>query len=121
MKATVSSLDVLSSAPSEVTIAVALVLLIGAGVAMKNGSSSDSGPSKKETEPEPKPIDVSIPYDAAARLAYDNWRVEQDKGDFNVETYKAFKEIYTQLAVTEVVVKKKSREIESLHKQLESL
>ena len=115
------SLDALSNAPSEAAIAVALLLLIGAGVAMKNGSLSDSGSPKKRTESEPEPIDVSIPYDAAARLAYDNWRVEQGKGDFDVETYKAFKEIYTQLAVTEVVVKKKSREMESLHKKLESL
>lgn len=54
--------------------------------------------------------DVSIPYDAAARLAYDEWRQQFGKGDFNPVRYEQFKENYESITVSNVIAKKKARE-----------
>lgn len=54
--------------------------------------------------------DVSIPYDAAARLAYDQWRDEFLKGDFDPVRYEAFKANYEAIAVLNVSSKKKARD-----------
>lgn len=55
-------------------------------------------------------VDVSIPYDAAARLEYDQWRVTFDKGDFNDDRYATFKANYEAISVSNVAAKKKARE-----------
>ena len=59
-----------------------------------------------------KDIDVSIrvPYDAAARLAYDEWRQEFNKGDFNPERYINFKKNYEAVTVANVTNKKRARD-----------
>lgn len=54
--------------------------------------------------------DVSIQYDAAARLAYDGWRDEYLKGEFDSVRYEAFKENYEAIAVINVSAKKKARD-----------
>ena len=54
--------------------------------------------------------DVKIPYDAAARLAYDEWRVEFEKGDYDEDRYLVFKANYEAITVANVVAKKKARE-----------
>ena len=54
--------------------------------------------------------DVSIPYDAAARLAYDQWRDEYLKGEFDPVRYEAFKANYEAIAVLNVSSKKKARD-----------
>ena len=54
-----------------------------------------------------EPIDVSIPYDAAARLAYDEWRGEQ----FQESEFQQFKEIYEKKSVAEVVASRYAREL----------
>ena len=55
-------------------------------------------------------IDVSIPYDAAARLAYDEWRAEYNKGTFDASRYEAFKTNYYAITIANVTAKKKARE-----------
>jgi len=55
-------------------------------------------------------VDVSIPYDAAARLAYEQWREEYNKGDFDDKRYEAFKANYNAIAIANVTAKKKARE-----------
>jgi hypothetical protein len=55
-------------------------------------------------------VDVSIPYDAAARLEYDQWRATFDKGDFNDDRYTTFKANYEAITVSNVAAKKKARE-----------
>lgn len=55
-------------------------------------------------------VDVSIPYDAAARLAYDEWRTEYKKGDFDAKRYAAFQANYNAITVANVTAKKKARE-----------
>lgn len=53
--------------------------------------------------------DVSIPYDAAARLAYDQWREQFSKGDFDEERYQVFKTNYEVVTITNVKAKQKAR------------
>lgn len=57
-----------------------------------------------------KQSDVSIPYDAAARLAYDEWRIEYNKGDFDARRYENFKENYEFISVSNVKAKKEARD-----------
>jgi hypothetical protein len=54
--------------------------------------------------------DVSIPYDAAARLAYDEWRAQYNKGDFDANRYLNFKNNYETITVANVVAKKRARD-----------
>ena len=65
------------------------------------------------SEEEKKPgaaFDVSVPYDAAARLAYDEWLGRFDKGDFDPDRYPIFRGNYERVAVQNVTTKKKARE-----------
>ena len=54
--------------------------------------------------------DVSIPYDAAARLAYDDWLKEFNKGEFNPTRYQQFKTNYEALTAANMAAKKKARD-----------
>ena len=54
--------------------------------------------------------DVSIPYDAAARLAYDEWRAQYNKGNFDSDRYLNFKNNYETITVANVVAKKRARD-----------
>lgn len=54
--------------------------------------------------------DLSIPYDAAARLAYDEWRAKYNKGEFDPARYQAFKANYETITVANVVAKKNARD-----------
>lgn len=54
--------------------------------------------------------DVSIDYDAAAKLAYDEWRNTFAKGDFSEDKFKAFKGNYEALTIANVKSAKKARE-----------
>jgi hypothetical protein len=55
-------------------------------------------------------IDVSIPYDAACRLAYDQWREQYQKGVFDDGRYQSFKTNYEAITVANVSAKKVARE-----------
>lgn len=55
-------------------------------------------------------IDVSIPYDAAARLAYDEWRSTYDKGDYDAARFESFKNNYNLLTVANISAAKKARD-----------
>lgn len=55
-------------------------------------------------------VDVSIPYDAAARLAYDQWREQYQKGDFDESRFVKFKANYEAITVANVRAKKVARE-----------
>jgi hypothetical protein len=54
--------------------------------------------------------DVSIDYDAAAKLAYDQWRAANGKGDFNQEKYDVFKANYEAITIANVKAAKKARD-----------
>lgn len=55
-------------------------------------------------------MDVSIPYDAAARLAYDEWRAKYNKGEFDPIRYQNFQANYETITIANVVAKKQARE-----------
>jgi hypothetical protein len=55
-------------------------------------------------------VDVRIPYDAAARLAYDEWLTKYEKGSFDEARYAVFKANYEAIAVANVVAKRIARE-----------
>ena len=53
--------------------------------------------------------DVSVPYDAAARFAYENWCKEYGK-EIDESRYPTFKANYEAIAVMNVSTKKKARD-----------
>lgn len=86
--------------------------MVGAGAAAFSSVGKISAPEViAEPEPEPEPVDVSIPYDAAPLLAYDTWRIEGEKGDYDQATYEKFKAMYLTKTVAEVTAKKVAREM----------
>lgn len=57
-------------------------------------------------------VDVSIPYDAAAKLAYDEWRAANGKGEWGNESeFEEFKAKYDEMCVAMVTAKKLQREM----------
>lgn len=54
--------------------------------------------------------DVSIDYDSAAKLAYDQWRATNGKGDFDQEKYDIFKANYEAITIANVKAAKKARD-----------
>ena len=57
--------------------------------------------------------DLSIEYDAAAKLAYSEWREKYGKGDFDADRYESFRSNYEALTVANVVAAKKARDTKS--------
>lgn len=54
--------------------------------------------------------DVSIPYDAAAKIAYDKWRKDFKKGDFDAKRFEIFKGNYEAITIANVVAAKDARD-----------
>lgn len=108
----------LFSLPPEVLAGVGLVALAGIALAALGGgdSSGDStaaaAPAKKKAPAKKAPkVDVSIPYDAAARMAFDAWVAGQEKADSSDKAYGMFKTLYEAQAVAEVTAKQKARDL----------
>ena len=97
--------------------AVTALLLIGEVSAFSTTSPfhrvattlSNTATKEKETSSDVQ-VDVSIPYDAAARLAYDEWRVTYKKGDFDATRYESFKNNYKVLTVANISASKKAKD-----------
>jgi hypothetical protein len=104
--------------PALLAVVALAVVGVGAAATASGGSgggssSSASGTSSSSNtttnKPPAKKIDVSIPYDAAARMAYEAWC--QEKGEtFMADGYALFQELYTAKAVAEATVKKRARD-----------
>jgi hypothetical protein len=54
--------------------------------------------------------DITIPYDAAARLAYEEWRTLYNKGPFDPIRYSTFRANYEAISVANVSAKKAARD-----------
>lgn len=81
------------------------------------GRKKENVPTTKQIvseEPEIK-IDVSIPYNAAALMAY-----EKVIGEYDAATYAKFEELYKEKAVAEVTLKKITRELQEKIDQTEA-
>jgi hypothetical protein len=67
---------------------------------------------ERELFPSPLHVNLSIlPYDAAARLAYDKWRADYGKGEVDSAAYGTLKTQYEKLSVTQTTAKKLQREM----------
>jgi len=98
--------------------AVGLLVLVLAVVAASAGGSADSSSSSaadkpRTKKPTTKKADVSIPYDAAATLAYEAWL--QDPAHAETKdtqaTFDKYKLAYEEMAIATVVAKKKARDM----------
>ena len=90
---------------------VAVILLsLQATSAFMSGARLNRASVMQRSMAVDKEVDLSIPYDAAARLAYDEWRQQFDKGDFDEQRYASFKSNYEAVTVANVVAKKEARE-----------
>jgi len=81
---------------------------VGAFVPASRGQSFS--PQLRLVEMMAADSDVSIPYDAAARLAYDDWRHEFSKGSFDDKRYEQFKNNYEALTAANMAAKKRARD-----------
>jgi hypothetical protein len=54
--------------------------------------------------------DVAVPYDAAARLAYDQWRAEYQKADYDESRFLLFKKKYLEITSANMAAKKVARD-----------
>ena len=59
-------------------------------------------------------VDVSIPYDAAARLEYDKWRAKFGKGGFDADKYAKFRATYDAVTSMNMAAKKVARDTGTL-------
>jgi hypothetical protein len=111
---------VAAGAVAAVVVLLAVTLGGGGGGAATEAPGAVATPKAKSAV---KQNLLAIPYDAAARLAYDAWRAEksetppkklskkeQEADDLAFSRYKA---AYEEAAVAEVIAKKKSRDMAS--------
>ena len=80
-------------------------------------SRSSSDVSDNLPEPEPVKIDISIPYDAAAMLAYREKLGISESDAIDRDDYEKFKALYEEATVADVIVKKKQRELDAMLEQ----
>ncbi|KAG7344655.1 hypothetical protein IV203_019017 [Nitzschia inconspicua] len=123
----IGSIDAFTSASIDPLILGGVAVLILGAAAVMSGvkgasfnssststksSSSSSSSSKAILEPEPEPIDVSIPYNAAALLAYQQ-RVDPQGKESDAD-FVDFLALYKEMAVAEVIVKQKQQKVKLL-------
>ena len=85
-------------------------LVRGAAVAAMQNEDAPAEPKvQAEPEPELEPIHVTIPYHAAARLAFG----VKDGEEFDETKFTKFKELYEKKTVAEVTAKKLARDLQS--------
>jgi hypothetical protein len=94
------------------SVGVAVSAIGGAAIAFrrKGGEKTASAAEVVKAVAEPEPIDVSIPYDAAASLAFDAYaKSSSKKVDF-----KQFQSLYYEQMVAEVKAKVQERKINEM-------
>jgi hypothetical protein len=103
-------------------IVAASSFLSGSGKDNASSSSTRAAATAAAKEPEPEPVvDVSIPYNAAALLAYQQTIVgrETTPADDPAE-FAEFEQLYQQMAVAQVIVKQKERALQRLQQEFAS-
>jgi hypothetical protein len=84
--------------------------LFGSPQKPAGGGDAPSGATEPEPSSPSTTVDLSIPYDAAAKLEYESWRQKFNKGDFDEGKYAVFKDNYEALTVANVIAAKEARE-----------
>lgn len=77
-------------------------------------TDTDGVAGKRRAKPAKSAFNVEIPYDAATRLAYDEWRREHNSAPYSEEGYSVFRKMYTAQAIADATTKKLTRDMESL-------
>lgn len=98
----------------EAGAAAVAAIVGGAAFALKNQGTSTKPEIKESDSSTPSIIGISIPYDAAAKLAYDEWRSVNDKGEYDEAIFSTFKDLYNSKVVAEVTLKKCARDLAGL-------
>ncbi|KAL3780780.1 hypothetical protein HJC23_006718 [Cyclotella cryptica] len=101
------------------SVGAAVSAIGGAAIAFgkKGDEKNDSSVNVVKAIAEPEPIDVSIPYDAAASLAYDSYaKSSSKKVDF-----KQFQSLYYEQMVAEVKAKVQERKINEMKLVFEAM
>ena len=96
----------------------------------KSGGGDDSStttvdkasakPAKKAAKKTPT-ADVSIPYDAAARLAFDSWASAHEGADTSDSAFEKFQLLYEAQAVAMVTAKQMKRNMDNFAVQVKKL
>ena len=109
---TISIADIISQLDPAVAggVAASVLGVGGVGVVVSKAAKRSNKATTVAAPTKVKKIDVSIPYDAAARLAYDHFRADGKEADFET-----FQKKYEQLAVAQVTLKKCEREMAELN------
>jgi hypothetical protein len=95
-----------------------IVAAASAAAASKDGSggTASSTSTKPKPEPEPEPIDVSIPYDAAAVLAYKARNPKFNKKEYDdivsMSEFKDFNTQYKTITAMEISLKTKQAQFD---------
>ena len=94
--------------------AVGLLGLVAALIAWDNGDQTDGGESSAARKSMRKPrkiaLNLAVPYDAGARLAYDAWCNAND-AVYNEGGYEHFREVFNAKAVADATAKKLGRDL----------
>jgi len=107
--------------------AAATIGIAGSAIFMgrENNDNNNADASTETTtsapEPEPEPIDVSIPYDAAARLAYESMGIARNADNVDVDFETDFRPIYEQKCIYEVILKKYQSKLATIDDQLDAM
>ena len=88
--------------------------LAGAAFAVSGGTSSSSGSAAPAAPTISEKIDLSIPYDAAARLAYREMKGLKESDAYDEGEFLKFKAVYEETAIANVVVKKMERDLRDM-------
>jgi hypothetical protein len=97
--------EIMAAVAAAVAIAAATTATMGKG----EGSSAKSSSSTGTAEPEPEIIDVSIPYNAAARLAFAETKLSNSR-------FQEFETLYLAKTVAGVTAKKMARDVVEMEK-----
>jgi len=103
-----------SSSTDPLVLAVVLAVVAGGVIAVSSlvnggegqGSSTTAATKQVKEEAEPEKIDISIPYNAAAKLMY------EQEGYANTTDFKTFEKMYIKNSVAKVTAKKVARDAE---------
>lgn len=95
------------------TILVPAITLVGIVIVLGalRGTSGDGTSILKKSKKKASPL--AIPYDAAARFAYDEWLMKHEGEKFNAEGYQVFQQTYDSMAVAESTYKKLARDLDA--------
>merc|ERR1712157_530711 len=103
--------------------AIVVGIIGGVSLALGNNIPSTTMPTSLEKEPKEEEeiitidydkFEVSIPCDATAKLAYDEWRTKGERGEVDEVGYENFKKLYYMKTVADVTSKRYAHEMGSL-------